>query len=275
MSFQSELYISIGATSAMYTLRETYQHYNKWTQRTEVRSFHHYNLSTDFEEAKEKAGYAALELGLLLRDIKADFPRDLRDIQRADAAEREARRVAKEERDRQWEEDRKAQTQARFDGIENDIYPFTRYDEPVSYIRDMAVGKLNWFAKNKDFEDGTLAKALQNYILKTYTDKILPAPEPGFVGEPKKRQMFDVKVIARFSYDRPSFSGYGYDIVYISKLYDKASKKLLVVKSSAFYPTVGDDLVIKATIKDHDVYNGEEQTIIQRVAVQEPVAEAA
>lgn len=268
-AFEPTLYISIGQTGAMYTLRETYQHYNNWANRVETRSFHHYNLSTDFEEAKEKASYAVLELGLTLQPIADDFPRDLRDIQRMDAAEREKRRIERAELEKQWEEDRKAETQRRLDGIQNDIYPFTRHDEPEFNISELPVGKLNWFAKNTDFEDGTLAKALQDYILTAYQDKLLPEPEPGFVGEIKKRDTYDVKVIARFHYERASFSGWGYDTVYISKLYDKASKKLLVVKSAAFRPTVGDDLTIKATVKEHDTYKGEEQTIIQRVTVME------
>lgn len=86
------------------------------------------------------------------------------------------------------------------------------------------------------------------------------------VGTVGKRETFNVRVHRINSYSRPSFAGYGHETVWIVTLRD-ANDNAIVVKSPAFCPEKGETLTIKATVKAHDEYKGEKQTIVQRVKV--------
>jgi hypothetical protein len=54
--------------------------------------------------------------------------------------------------------------------------------------------------------------------------------------------------------------------VCIATLRDAAGNAL-VVKGTSFWPTKGDTLKLKGTIKEHSDYRGEAQTVLARVAV--------
>lgn len=86
------------------------------------------------------------------------------------------------------------------------------------------------------------------------------------VGTVGKRETFNVRVDRINSYERPAYGRHGYETVWIVTLRD-SNDNAIVVKSSAFCPEKGETLTIKATVKEHNVYNGEEQTIIQRVKI--------
>ena len=50
---------------------------------------------------------------------------------------------------------------------------------------------------------------------------------------------------------------------------DRATGACLVSKSGAFYAEEGEELKIKATVKEHAEYLGQAQTVVQRIAVLE------
>lgn len=87
------------------------------------------------------------------------------------------------------------------------------------------------------------------------------------VGTVGKRETFEVVVERINSFTRPSFSGYGSDeTVWVVTMRD-ANDAAIVSKTPAFCPEKGERLTIKATIKAHDEYRGERQTLVQRVKV--------
>lgn len=86
------------------------------------------------------------------------------------------------------------------------------------------------------------------------------------VGTVGKRETFNVRVQRINSYDRPAFGRYGNETVWIVTLRD-TNDNAIVVKSTAFCPEKGETLTIKATVKEHSDYKGEQQTIVQRVKV--------
>jgi hypothetical protein len=83
------------------------------------------------------------------------------------------------------------------------------------------------------------------------------------VGVVGKRQEWSVRVERTAGYFRPSFAGYGQDYVHIITMRDEAGNAL--VSKGSFSAERGAQLVIKATVKAHDEYQGEKQTIVQRV----------
>lgn len=88
------------------------------------------------------------------------------------------------------------------------------------------------------------------------------------VGEVGKRYTFKVSVHRINSYERPAFGRWGNETVWIVTLRDEKGNAI-VVKSPAFCPEKGETLTIKATVKEHSVYNTEEQTVVQRVKIME------
>lgn len=86
------------------------------------------------------------------------------------------------------------------------------------------------------------------------------------VGTVGKRQIFNVTVDRVASYERPSFAGYGYETVWIITMRDE-NGNAIVSKTNRFHAERGRKLSIKATIKEHSAYDGEQQTIVQRIAL--------
>ena len=99
MAFVPHLYIGVGETGAFFTLRETYLHerYANGCRYTEVRSFHHFNLSQDADEAFEKARAFAERNLIQLNTTREQLTEQMRDIQRANAEELERRERAARE----------------------------------------------------------------------------------------------------------------------------------------------------------------------------------
>jgi hypothetical protein len=89
MSFTPHCFIGIGATGAMFTLRETYLHEYHTRERVyrEVRSFHIQNLGTTPDESIEKAQDMAKSRGLELNTTREKLDDELRAIKRATAEE--------------------------------------------------------------------------------------------------------------------------------------------------------------------------------------------
>lgn len=80
-----------------------------------------------------------------------------------------------------------------------------------------------------------------------------------------KRQTFTATVVRVSSYARPRYASYGDETVWIISMTDTEGNTL-VSKSASFHAPKGETLTFKATVKDHDEYQGERQTIVQRIA---------
>jgi hypothetical protein len=88
-----------------------------------------------------------------------------------------------------------------------------------------------------------------------------------YVGSIKDRIVAEVEVERIYSFERASFGGYGTETVHIVSMRD-AQGNMLVSKSPRFCREKGSRLTIKATVKAHSEYQGERQTLVERVAVQ-------
>ena len=86
-----------------------------------------------------------------------------------------------------------------------------------------------------------------------------------------KRQAFTATVVRVASFERPRFNSFGMETVWIISMTD-ADGNTLVSKSPAFHAEKGETLKFKATVKAHDEFRGERQTVIQRVAATEIVS---
>jgi hypothetical protein len=85
------------------------------------------------------------------------------------------------------------------------------------------------------------------------------------IGEVGKRQKFTATVVRVSSFERPRYASWGNEVVWIVSMVD-AEGNTLVSKSPSFHAEKGETLTFKATIKAHDEFRGERQTVVQRVA---------
>lgn len=275
----SKLFISVGETCAYFTLRETYEYVRcsrgvvvngvfSGDTSKEVRSFHHFNLSQNAEEAVRKAKEYADMVGLELVNGNVDaIQRDMREIQRASAEELKQRA----EQELQWKAEREAKyaeenEKHRANLMERNIVSFGKYRGTPIAIEQMDVGYLTWVvSKEFDFEDNSLMKLLAQVIRERFSHLLLPSLHPtAYVGSIGQRVNLDVVVVRVSTYDRPRYNGWGEETVSIITMATQKGE-CVVSKSAKFFAKVGEHLSIKATIKDHSLYQGQAQTIVQRV----------
>lgn len=282
-TFRAKLYIGIGETGAFYTLRQTYLHETyipgpgpagnaivngvyQGTVEREVRSFHHFNLSQDIDEAIAKAKNASLKLGVPFKGTRESVEADLRDIKRRTAEEIEIARNSAEE-ERRLEEERRHK-----EWVERERNNIRVFEEDGHYVQAGKYSTVHvtmlpksycgWLVDNIDEFDPEsfmfyLAKTVRDHYSDQVPRKVEIDPDKYF-GEPGQRLDFhDLLVVGSFYYD----SMYGR--VYITKMVD-SDGVCFVIKSGAFSAAEGDDVSIKATIKCHDEYNGQAQTVLQR-----------
>ncbi len=268
--FTPYLYIGIGETSAFFTLRETYLHetWYEGQRNCEVRSFHHQNLSQDPGEAFEKATKFSDNMGLELRTTREAIERELREIRRASAEEIERRQREAVEREERWAAERQKRFEDQVALAQQGIFPFGRYED--ERFEDIPRGFLSWIVRAQEtFEEGSTIRAVAKILSAKYQHLLLPTPDPdAVIGQPKQRLVFDVTVTRVHPYTRPSFSGYGEEVVYITTMVCNETKACLICFSGAFCPEEGAKLEIKATVKEHTEYKGQAQTVVQRVAIQ-------
>lgn len=150
--FIPHLFISVGETGAMFTLRETYLHtyisYGRMCK--EVRSFHHKNLGQTPEEAYKKAKEFADSNGLPLNSSVENLKEELRKITR-ERAERQRKAIEEEQRI-QAERDQKVH-----DFLSAGLIPFgMNYGR---HFKKVEVTYLQWLVRDIDsFEEGSTIK---------------------------------------------------------------------------------------------------------------------
>lgn len=269
MAFVPHLFIGIGATNALFTLRETYQHESFYDGRMNisVRSFHHFNLSQSAEEAMAKAQACAEKMGLELTTSLDSLQTEMRDIKRASADEMQRRERAQQEREALWEAERAAENEARMAKLNEGFFVYGPYrdqeykDAPRSYLTwlmDVAIG----------FEAGTIVQLTAEAVTRLVPHLALPKPHKTLhIGSVKQRIQMDVTVVASRHFFKEGFNAWaGPEVCYVTTMVTNDGA-CVVVFSGAFSPDEGQQLQIKATVKEHSEYNGQAQTIVQRVAV--------
>lgn len=281
MAFTPKLFIGIGAEQKFFTLRETYQHTTylpgpggnavvngvyQGTAITETRSFHHFNLSQDADEAWQKANEASERFGIPLSGTREEMTEEMNTIRRATAAqlaEREAQRIA-------WEEERKAERaaelQRKIDLINSGVFAFGPH-VGTKFI-DGEPTYLEWYVDKRDvFEEDSLPRMTADAILRFAADRLPIKPDPrATIGEVGNRIDVEVTVSRVFTFYRDSCSGYGSEACHISTMVT-TDRVCVVVKSGAFCPKVGETLKLRGTVKEHSEYRGQMQTVLQRVKV--------
>jgi len=265
MAYVPHLFIGIGADRHFYTLRETYMHvtYIGGKPYQETRSFHHFNLSQDADEAFAKAQTAADNLALRLTTTRDGLDTAMGDIKRANAEEMERRA----EQARVWEAERQAMRHAanleKMDLIDSGVFAFGRF-KGVTFA-DADPSYLEWFVDRRgEFEAGSLLEYTANAILRLAADRLPAKADPdATLGHPGERIETPVTITRQTSFHRESFSGYGEEKVYVTTMLTPA-KVCLVVVSGAFTAKPGASFVLRGTVKTHRDYKGQMQTIIQR-----------
>lgn len=271
MAFIPKLFIGIGAEQHFFTLRETYIH-EFWVggqgghMEREKRSFHHFNLSQDADEAWQKANEASERFGVPLSGSRETLNEEMAAIKRATAsqlAEREAQRLA-------WAEERAAERAAelarKIDLINSGVFAFGPF--AGEKFVDAEPTYLEWYVdKRNDFEEGSLPRVTADAIVRLAADRLPIKPDPdATIGEVKQRLEVQVTVTRVFTFYRDSFSGYGSEACHITTMVTP-ERVCVVVKSGAFCPKVGETLKIRGTVKEHSSYRGQMQTVLQRVAI--------
>ena len=246
------LYIGIGAKSHYYTLREIAQNI---VGKQGTHDIYWQNLSQNADEAIEKASVIASELGLELRTSRKALADQLAEIQRASAEEIAERERKEQQQQAYYDAYKKERLDHQFSLVNANIYPYGKYKGLE--FRSADIGYINWIISNENSENPVEA-ALAKAVKEVCADLILPTPNQNYAGEPKQRKQFAATVVRTGGYD----SQFGY--VNVVTLVTDAGE-CLVVKSTSFFKRVGTKLTFKATIKEHAVYNEQNQTIIQRV----------
>lgn len=149
MNFQPTLFIGIGRDGHYFTLRETYLHHipgpgpmgnvvlnGVYQGETEVRSFHHCNLSQDAEEALEKAKQYAEQSGTPLNASETTLKEEMAKIQRASAEELERRAREVEEREARWAKERADKDSFMIELIDAGFWPF-KLNFTISEVEDV------------------------------------------------------------------------------------------------------------------------------------------
>ena len=286
--FTPSLYIGIGETCAYYTLRETYLHENYIPSDTplggcinngvyqgevvrEVRSFHHFNLAQDIDEAFEKAQAVSRELGLDLTTKREALSTMMRDIVRRGEEELRAERIEQSERanafvdqyaDR-WVMENLTNTPRNVFGYGKyagktfaEINAFDR--DYLSYMVHAPVG----YADKPEKELRRLC--LETFLEKTSAGLIETDDHFGTIGD---RVTIDVTVKSV----KVLHTDYGTTLL-IKLVGSEGHRFTSFYSGNKFNPAAGEKFTVKATIKDHDDYDGINQTLLNRIA---PVLAAA
>mgnify|MGYP000866649476 CR=1 FL=1 len=286
-NFQPELFISVGEHHNFYTLRETYLHtiyirgegdmggavvngVYQGTVQTEVRSFHHFNLSTDADEAFAKATECALEMTLPLATHSADEVRQqMEAIRRATAEELKAREEARAAQEQAWAEERAARREKAEEDLGEGRISMGRHEG--KRIEDLSPGYLAWMvSKEEEFEPGSFNRLMARTIREKFAHLLPRKPLPDLhVGSEGKRQVFSVEVLRVHSFLRPKYNAsWLTETVWIVTMITPEGA-CLVSKGTSFCAQEGEKLTIKATVKEHSWYNDQAQTVVQRIVVQE------
>lgn len=264
-NFVPNLYIGIGETGAMYTLRETYEHVSHYGNgaHKEIRSFHHFNLGQDIDDVIAKALMISLKWGIMCKQpSKETLEAEMRTITRMKKDEREERARQIAEREAEYKRVCRQQYDERIAMIHSGIMPVGYYRGEV--FSDIKTSYLKWVVENVDtFDEENIMKAVAHHIINTpeLFDRVNFSFESGFVGVEKGNIETRVRVIKATSFIRENHFVGGMETVHVTIMANEENKQI-VVMSPKFKKNEGDVFVLKGRISKHSVYNNADQTIV-------------
>jgi hypothetical protein len=89
------------------------------------------------------------------------------------------------------------------------------------------------------------------------------------IGEVGKRMNVKLTCKKVITYNRPQFHYYDNGVGYINIAEDEAGNVFVYRGESAGFPNEGETAMVKFTVKEHAVYNGTPQTVINRPSIVE------
>lgn len=268
-NFVPYIFIGIGETGAFFTLRQTYIHTAQVSGclHREVRSYHHFNLGQDADQAFRKATEFAHQHAIKLETSLEELKDEMRKIHRATAEEMARREQEEQQRREAWAAERAIEDQRKRDMIQSGMFPFGTYEGKA--FSEAPRGYLTWLSDSVNiFDDGSLLQFLAQEVFKQCTHLIFPKPAKHLtIGNVGQRLELDVLVIKCRYFDRDVFNTYDgrQERVYVITLIDKATDACLFYKGTTFKANEGDEIRIRATIKHYAEYKGNMQTVLQRV----------
>lgn len=270
-TFCPKLFIGIGENSHFYTLRETYLHevhIRGQAPHYEVRSMHHFNLSQDAAEAVEKAKAFGELYGLPMTTTVEDLADDMRDIQRADATALERRAAMQRQREAEWDAERKDRLAEQIRKIREEG-KITFGAHHGKHITELETGYIAWVHNNLEkFEVGSVMHALATEIAANFTHLLPPVPAlRGHWGTIAKRAEVQVQVCRISGFTRTAFNGWSTEWVSVINMVASTGELLVCFTTSGIDLSTLDKVVIKCTPKSHEDYKGQDQTVVQRIAI--------
>lgn len=139
---------------------------------------------------------------------------------------------------------------------DTDKYPTVQISFDECYTVDMETGCVNW-----NYETGN------EDLIKSKMPKVENSLESSFIGSIGDKLDQVVTFVRYFEYERDSYSGWGKEIARIYKFVDEHGNILIWNTGSWKTLQEGKRYNLKGKIKEHNTYNGENQTILTRCTI--------
>lgn len=139
---------------------------------------------------------------------------------------------------------------------DTDKYPTVQISFDECYTVDMETGCVNW-----NYETGN------EDLIKSKMPKVENSLKSSFIGSIGDKLDQVVTFVRYFEYERDSYSGWGKEIARIYKFVDEHGNILIWNTGSWKTLQEGKRYNLKGKIKEHNTYNGENQTILTRCTI--------
>lgn len=139
---------------------------------------------------------------------------------------------------------------------DTDKYPTVQISFDECYTVDMETGCVNW-----NYETGN------EDLIKSKMPKVENSLESSFIGSIGDKLDQVVTFVRYFEYERDSYSGWGKEIARIYKFVDEHGNILIWNTGSWKTLQEGKRYNLKGKIKEHNTYNGKNQTILTRCTI--------
>lgn len=139
---------------------------------------------------------------------------------------------------------------------DTDKYPTVQISFDECYTVDMETGCVNW-----NYDTGN------EDLIKSKMPKVENSLESSFIGSIGDKLDQVVTFVRYFEYERDSYSGWGKEIARIYKFVDEHGNILIWNTGSWKTLQEGKRYNLKGKIKEHNTYNGENQTILTRCII--------
>ena len=261
--FIPRLFIGVGQDNHFFTLRETYEYSDHSNAgellNYEIRSFHHFNLSQNADEAFAKAGRYATEFGLVLSTASAsELVNEMQAIQRADAEELVRREIYRLQVQTEHEAERKQNFDRMVEVVKAGFFPCTKHIGSSFIATDR--GYVRWLmGKTDEFETGSIMRIIADELNENFSQLAAPDFNDQFVGDIGQRLTLEVEVMRSYTF----FGNFG--PVHFVTMRD--ANGVCVLSKGSFIAEAGEVLKVKATVKKFDNYKGQNQTVVNRVKV--------